>query len=156
MFPINLLLCWRHCWSAPPTTSLCSHPLMGLHHCPESISLWVTFLSHVGIQWYTFASSALPCQTPFGQTASLLPLSHSNNMQQNTRSTPTAIPPTSTFEFIDHYNKIESITFRSKFIYLWVEVRMWPNSSSAKCHIKAGNSGGETDTLHWSHWNKST
>ena len=48
---------------------------VGLHKCSASIDdcLWVPFFLHGGIQWHTFASSALPCQMPFCQTASLLP-----------------------------------------------------------------------------------
>ena len=40
---------WRwhcqHCWSTPPTASLCSHPLLGLHKCSTSVSecQWMSF-----------------------------------------------------------------------------------------------------------------
>ena len=60
-----------HCWNAPPTTSLCSHSLLCLHKCLSRIDecQWVPFFPHEGIQWHTFASYALPCQTPFYETA---------------------------------------------------------------------------------------
>jgi len=67
--------CCHHCWNAPPTTSLCSHPLFGLHKCSASVNecQCVQFFLCRGIQWHTFASYVLPCQTPFCQTAPLLP-----------------------------------------------------------------------------------
>jgi len=34
---------------------------------------WVLFLPYGGTQWHTIASSALPCQMPFCQTAPLVP-----------------------------------------------------------------------------------
>ena len=53
----------------------CSHPLFGLLKCPASINecQQVQFFLHGGIQFHTFASYTLPCQTPFCQTAPLLP-----------------------------------------------------------------------------------
>jgi len=55
----------------PPTTSLCSHPLFGLHKHSTGINecQWVQFFPHGGIQWNTFFLYAHPCQTPFCQTA---------------------------------------------------------------------------------------
>ena len=42
-------LSWHchHCWNAPPTTSLCSHPLFGLHKGSASVNecQWVSFFS---------------------------------------------------------------------------------------------------------------
>ena len=65
----------HHCWSAPPTTSLCSHPLFGLYKYSANVDecQWVPFYLYGGIQWQTFASCALPCQMTFCQTAPLLP-----------------------------------------------------------------------------------
>ena len=55
--------------------SLCSHPLVGLPKCSVSTNKcqWVIFFLYEGIQFHTFASSALPCQTSFWQSAPLLP-----------------------------------------------------------------------------------
>ena len=38
--------CYHHCWNAPPTASLCSHPLFGLYKHSESVSecQWVQLL----------------------------------------------------------------------------------------------------------------
>ena len=62
------------------------------------MSVGAIFFLHGEIQFHIFASYALPCQTPFRQTAPLLP---SVTQQQNLTecwldgSAPTAIPPTS-------------------------------------------------------------
>ena len=78
---------------------------------------WVQSFSHGGhggVQWHIFSSSAFPCQTPFCQTAPLLP---SVTQQQNGTdygwedSTSTAIPPTSTTNIVGQHNKIGGITF---------------------------------------------
>jgi hypothetical protein len=46
-----------HCWNAPPTSSLCSHPLFGL--CKHSASVdecqLVQFFLHGGIKWHISA-----------------------------------------------------------------------------------------------------
>jgi len=71
----------HHCWNAPPTASLCSHPLFGLQ---KSLATFMNvsgaIFPHGGIQFHTFASCTLPCQMPFCQTATLLP---SVTQQQN-------------------------------------------------------------------------
>jgi len=70
------LSCWcHHCWNAPPTASLCSHSLFGLHNHSASVDecQWISFFLHGGIHLHTFASWALPCQIPFRWTAPLLP-----------------------------------------------------------------------------------
>ena len=80
---MTCISCWRcHCWNTPPTASLHSHPLSGLHKHSVRIDecLWVTFFLRGGIQFHTFASLALPCQTSTCQTAPLLP---SVTWQQN-------------------------------------------------------------------------
>jgi len=70
---------------------------------------------HGGIQWHTFASYVLVCQTPLCQTAPLLP---SVTQQQNVTgcqwegSTSTAIPSTSTSDVVSQHDKIGSITLR--------------------------------------------
>ena len=60
-----LSCCCHQCWNTPPTASLFSHPLFGVHKYSPSVDecQWEPF------QWHTFALSALPCQTPFCQTA---------------------------------------------------------------------------------------
>jgi len=108
----------RHCWNTPPTTSLCSHPLFGLQKRSARVDecLRLSFFPHPGIQWHASASHALPCQTPFCQTAPLLP---SVTQQRHVTeywwegSTTTAIPPTSTSDILGKYNKIGGITFRA-------------------------------------------
>ena len=59
--------CHCHCWNASPTTSLFSPPLFGLNKHSASVDecQWVQFFPHGWIQWPTFASYTLPCQTPF-------------------------------------------------------------------------------------------
>ena len=79
LMAVQKVVCLSHryhqCWNTPPTTSLCSHPLVGLHKHSASVSecQWVPFLLCGGLQFHTFASSTLLCQTPFCQTAPLLP-----------------------------------------------------------------------------------
>jgi len=57
--------------------SLCSHPLFCLFQCSAQQSIsryqWVPLFLHGRIEFHTFASYTLPCQTPFHQTAPLLP-----------------------------------------------------------------------------------
>ena len=103
-----------------PTTSLCTHPLLGL--CKYSARVdecqWVPLFLH-RVQFHCFASYALPCQMPFCQTAPLLP---SVTWQQNGTecwlegSTSAAIPPTSTSVVMGQHNKIGGITFRAALV----------------------------------------
>ena len=106
----------HYCWDAPPTTSLCSHPLLGLHKRSPSVKecQWLAFILHRGIQWHSFASCALPCQTPFWRTAPLLP---SFTQQQNVMgcwwegSASTVLLPTSTSDVMGQHRNIGGITF---------------------------------------------
>jgi len=65
-----------------------------------------------GTRFHSFASYALPCQTPFSQTAPLLP---SVTWQQHVTgywwegSTSTAIPPTSTSDVMSQHHKKEAL-----------------------------------------------
>ena len=74
---------------------------------------------------------ALECQTPFCQTAPLLP---SVTWQQHVieywweGSTSTAIPPTFAFDFVGQHHKIGHITFRSALIIH----AQWNTKHSAK------------------------
>ena len=103
---------------SPPTSSLCSHPLLGLHQHSASISecQWVLFTLQGGIRLHIIASSALPYQMPFCQTVPLLP---SVTSQQNVMeywqegSASTAITPTPASEIVGQHNKIGGITFRA-------------------------------------------
>ena len=131
----NMACLSHHCchwWNLPPTTSLCSHPLFGLHKYSASISecQCVPFFLHGGIQFHTFASSSLPCQTPFCQIAPLLP---SVAWQQNVGEywwegwASTAIS-TSASEIVDQHNKIEGITFRAALVHV---------CSTLSCYLKS-------------------
>ena len=69
-----------------------------------------------GFYFHTFASYALPCQTPLRQTAPLLP---SVTQQQHVMehwwegSISTAIPPISTSDVVVQHSKIGGITSRA-------------------------------------------
>ena len=82
----------------------------------------VPFFLHRGIQWHTFTSHTLPCQTLLCQTAPLLP---SVTQQQNGMgyrwegSTSTAIPPTYASDVVSHHHKIGGITFRAALITVY-------------------------------------
>ena len=113
-----------HCWN----------PLFGLHKCSVSISecQWMQFFPRGGIQCHIFASSALPCQTPYCQSAPLLP---SVTWQQNgveywwECSASTAISPSSTADVMGQHNKIWGITFRAGLIdYIYL-------GEITKCHV---------------------
>ena len=66
--------CCSHCWNSSPIISLCSalfavqKPSASINECQ-----WEHFILYRGIQFHTFASYILPFQTPFCQTAPLLP-----------------------------------------------------------------------------------
>ena len=114
--------CCHHCWNTTPTTSLCSHPLFGLHKCSARISecqYIPFFFLHRGIQWHFIASSIFPCQISFCQTVPLLP---SATQQQHTMgywwegSTSTAIPTISASDIVGQHNKIGHISFRAALI----------------------------------------
>ena len=93
------------------------HSLFGLHKYSANIDgyQWVLFCPYERVQWHASAPSILLCQTPFCQTAPLLP---SATRQQNIMeywwegSTPTAVPPTVALQ----HNKIGSITFREALV----------------------------------------
>ena len=97
-------------------------------HCLGSINtqqvlmnVWIPFFLRGIIQCHTFASSALPCQTPFCQTA---PLPPSAAQQQNVTqdwwegSTSTVIPPTSCLpsDIVGQQNKTGGITFEASHV----------------------------------------
>ena len=85
---------------------------------------WGPLFPHGGIQFHPFASSALPCQTPFCQAAPLLP---STTRQQHVMgyrwegSTSTAILPTSASGTMGQHNKMFPKTvFLGENLLLWV------------------------------------
>ena len=110
--------CCHPCWTAPSTTSLCSHPLLGIHRHSESVDgcQWLQFFPHGGTQWHTFASYTLVCQTPFCQTAPLLP---PVTQQQNITAywwKGSTISPMSTSNTLGLHNKIGGIAFGATLI----------------------------------------
>ena len=113
---VSQLLWWHHCWNVPPTTSLCSHSQFGFHKHSASVSecQWVPFFAPGVIQFHTFASCTLSCQTPFSQAASLLP---SVPQQQNWMwycregSISPTMPPTYSSDVMGQHSKIGGITF---------------------------------------------
>ena len=65
---------------------------------------------------HTFASSTLSCQTPFCQSAPLLPsVTWQHHVTEYWRegSTSTAVPPTSASDAVGQHLKIGDITFRA-------------------------------------------
>ena len=75
---------------------------------------------------YCYAKTALlsphriPFQTPFSQTAPLLPsVAQQQNVMEYCQesSVSTAIPPISTSDIMGQHNKIEGITFRAALIF---------------------------------------
>jgi len=96
--------------------------LMSIVHKP-SVSIneyqWVPFFLHEDILFYPFALCALPRQTPFCQTAPLLPsVTQPQNVTEYCweHSASTAMPPTSTSEVRGQHDKIGSITFGTAII----------------------------------------
>ena len=85
-----------------------------------------TFFLRRGIQRHTFASSALPCQTPLHQTAPLLP---PITQQQNAigccweGSTSAAMPLISTSDVMGQQNKIGDTAFGAALICLEQSVK---------------------------------
>jgi len=141
--PVELTHClWCHYWNAPFTASLCSHPLVGLHKCSASVNEWAPFFPHGGIQWHTFVSYAFLCQTPFCQTAPLLPsvIWQRNVMEYGWEgSTLTAITPTSTTDVTDQCKKIEGINLRAALIYLGTVYLSGLPAAVPEAHISCFN-----------------
>ena len=122
-----------HQWRWPTVTTAETHP--PLPHCAHI--LWLVnrnfffiqqalvnfsgcnFFPPGGIQWNIFASSALPCKTPFCQTVPLLP---SVTQQQSVieywweGSISTGMSPTSALEIMGQQNKTRDVIFRATFM----------------------------------------
>ena len=111
-----LLKCITH-------TSLCSHPLFGLHTHSTSITecQQVPFFSQGGIQFHASTSYKLPHQMPFYQTAPLLPFITEQRVMEYWRegSTSTAIPPPSASNVMALLSKQPS--------YKWEPTRFFQN-----------------------------
>jgi len=109
--------CCHHCWNAPSTTSLCSHPLLGLQKHSASIDEY-QFFPHGGIQQHTCASYTCPCQMSFCHT---VPFLSSVTLQHNIiecwweGSTSTDISLKSASD--GQQNKIGGITFGEVLIH---------------------------------------
>ena len=124
--PVEVTHC-HHCWNTAPTASLCSQPLFGLHQNSATVNecQQTQFFLHWGIQWHTFASSTLPCQTSFYQTAPLLPFFtwHQNIMTSKIlgrRSTSTAIPSTSASDIVGQRSKTGGTALRTALTFVTI------------------------------------
>ena len=106
------------CWNIPPTPHWADiyrlisikfqQALMNVNGCH--------FFLHGGIQFHTFASYALPCQSPFCQTASLLPSITRQQLVMGywwKSSSSTSTPPASTSDVVGWHNNIGGITSRA-------------------------------------------
>jgi len=92
--------CSCHCWNAAPTTSLCSHPLPGLHKHSASTDecLWVPFFStwrnsvkHLCIMHTSMPNAIMTdCHSP-----AICHMAKTLNKYWWEGSTSTAVPPTS-------------------------------------------------------------
>jgi len=108
----------RLSWNTPPTASLHSHPLFGLHKCSASFDecQQALFFPPGGIQRHPFASYTFPYQTPFCHAAPLLP---SVTWQQNIMecwwegSASTSVSSTFTSDIVGQHYEIGGISFRS-------------------------------------------
>lgn len=142
-------------------SSLCSQPQFGLHKHSAAISEchWMQSFPHGGIQWHNFASSALPCQARFCQSAHLL---RAVTQQQNGMgywwggSASTAAPPTSTSYsmgqhsekggaalylfsvlFLQHlYKRAESLIISAGFHFCLQKCQKWKRASLGIFNLK--------------------
>ena len=104
---------------SPPTASLCSHALPGLHKCSVIVDEchWVQFFLHEKIQLHTFALYALHIRYHFIR---VLP---SATWQKHLMeywcqgSNSAAMTPISTSDVVSWQNKIGGITFGAPFIF---------------------------------------
>ena len=93
----ELVILWCYNCAEPYRMWLVLHVVVTTHHLTvltstylihkHSVSFdeyqWVQFCLHGRIQIHAVVSYAFPCQKSFHQTASLLPLSHSNKTERN-------------------------------------------------------------------------
>jgi len=104
-----------------------------------------------GIQLHSFVSYALPCQTPFCQTAPLLSsVARQQNFTEYCRegSTSTAIAPTSASDVVGQHNKIGVINFRATLVH-------WKVIKSAEHYLSWIQK--RLEITHWSAcWKSST
>jgi hypothetical protein len=117
----NLVSCLshqcHHCWNAPRTSSLCSHPLFGLRKLSASVGecQWGQFFfPHGGIQWHASASYALPMSDailPEYSSAALCRTATELTNYWRECSTSTIIPPASTSNVAEQRSEIGGIIF---------------------------------------------
>ena len=80
---------------------------------------WVPFFLYGEIQFHVFASSTLPCQMPFCQTALLLPpVAQQQNVTEYwwEGSASTVLPSTPASDVMGQQNETGGITFRAAFV----------------------------------------
>jgi len=102
-----LLKCTTHCLTVLMATVWSPEMFSKYQRCQ-----WVPFPPHGGIQWHIFVTYPLPCQTPFYQTAPLLP--SFTKQQHRTEywrdgSTSAAVPPTSISDTVANIIKWEAL-----------------------------------------------
>ena len=101
----------NHCWNAP-TASLCIQCLVCINFWQESVNVYGCNVFRDSIPPVFFI---LACQTPFCQTAPLLPcVTQQQNIWEYWQEglAASATPPTSAFD-VEPRNKIGGITFRA-------------------------------------------
>ena len=112
-----LLKCTTHCLTVLTSTvwSPSTFSRFNVGECQ-----WELLFLHGGIQWHTFTSSTLPCQTPICQNAPLLP---SVTWQQHImeywwEGSPSATtPPPFASDITAQHNKLRDITFVAALIH---------------------------------------
>lgn len=93
----------QHCWNAPPTASLSSHSLFGLHKCSASTNecRWLPFSPHGGIHFTCLLHPCFSVRRHFVSAPLLLSVPQQPKVTEfwGEGSTPTAIPLTFTVSF---------------------------------------------------------
>jgi len=116
----------HHCWNAPPTASLCSHPLSGLHKHSASIkechwvplfSAWRNSVTHFKCFICSSMSDAILSECP--SAANCHTASTCNGILVG-GSASTAIPPTSTSGVVGLHIKMGDITFGAALVVSWI------------------------------------
>ena len=102
---------------------------------------WVPFFPRRGIHFHSFASYALPCQTPFCKTVLLLPsVAQQQNVKEHWQegSMPNAMSSTSASDVVGWHHKIGGTTFRAAFI-TYIVHRILQGHSAVLIHFTANN-----------------
>jgi len=111
-----------HCRNAPPTISLCSHPLFGLHKHSASVDecQWVPYFLHGGIQWHLCFICASMSDAIWSDSSAAAICHMATRVMEYwwEGSTSAAVPPRSTSDNImDWYNTIGAITFGTALVH---------------------------------------